>query len=313
MFEDYLFRYRFFDNEGKNLDAFLNDKLYYSVPNHFNDPYDNMISINIDNLRNEIISSLNANMDDYLKQSDFGIIGNQIARSAWICSDKTVGRFIEKAEEYAKELQYKLKENMKIICFSEVFDSILMWSHYADCHKGFCLGYKKENIIKAKSYDSKDNAIQLKTDLLKVEYKNRMPSASSDFIRDYIHSESNPLIDDITKDYQKLLREFIVTKCSEWNYEKEWRLVPRTLNVKEQSPFIYLHIKPDVVMISTESFKKGRQLEVLLSRCINDNIPVYLNDIDIQSGDFLIESSICEKEVLQSILQVKNLNLFKYD
>ena len=28
---------------------------------------------------------------------------------------------------------------MGVVCFSESYDNIIMWSHYSDNHKGFCL------------------------------------------------------------------------------------------------------------------------------------------------------------------------------
>ena len=36
----------------------------------------------------------------------------------------------------------------QIACFSEQNSSTLMWGHYADCHKGFCLEYQLQPSIK---------------------------------------------------------------------------------------------------------------------------------------------------------------------
>lgn len=33
------------------------------------------------------------------------------------------------------------KENIHLACFSETYKSILMWSHYANNYKGFCVEY----------------------------------------------------------------------------------------------------------------------------------------------------------------------------
>ena len=38
--------------------------------------------------------------------------------------------------------QYALNQ-FGIVCFSDINDSILMWSHYADSHTGFCLGFAR--------------------------------------------------------------------------------------------------------------------------------------------------------------------------
>ena len=37
-------------------------------------------------------------------------------------------------------------DKMGILCFSEHCDDILMWSHYSDGHKGFCLEFDRERL-----------------------------------------------------------------------------------------------------------------------------------------------------------------------
>ncbi|MBB5439173.1 hypothetical protein HDC92_002860 [Pedobacter sp. AK017] len=41
---------------------------------------------------------------------------------------------------YHKILKEK-KKDFKVSCFSEISDDVLMWSHYADKHKGMCIGF----------------------------------------------------------------------------------------------------------------------------------------------------------------------------
>ena len=33
-----------------------------------------------------------------------------------------------------------------VICFSAIWNHILMWSHYANSHQGFCIGFYEEKI-----------------------------------------------------------------------------------------------------------------------------------------------------------------------
>lgn len=33
------------------------------------------------------------------------------------------------------------KDAVRVVCLSEVYDSMLMWSHYAQNHTGFCIEY----------------------------------------------------------------------------------------------------------------------------------------------------------------------------
>ena len=48
---------------------------------------------------------------------------------------------VRKTKEYLYQNQSKHITNMGVFCLSERCDSILMWSHYADCHKGVCIGF----------------------------------------------------------------------------------------------------------------------------------------------------------------------------
>ena len=38
----------------------------------------------------------------------------------------------------------KIKDAVRVVCLSEVYDSMLMWSHYAQNHTGFCIEYDFE-------------------------------------------------------------------------------------------------------------------------------------------------------------------------
>jgi hypothetical protein len=95
----------------------------------------------------------------------------------------------------------KYIQNKAIICFSEVYDSILMWSHYANHHKGFCIGYK---------------------DTLFKEFE----SEKRIFLNpiSYVHS-----IDlDTSLDEDNIwcqINKILTTKYIDWSYEKEWRFI----------------------------------------------------------------------------------------
>lgn len=81
-----------------------------------------------------------------------------------------------------------------ILCFSKNRTNPLLWSHYADKHKGICLGFKiPENR------------------LIKIKYTNfRFP-----------HSKELKELDERSEDFMnKLLR----TKFKPWRYEREYRM-----------------------------------------------------------------------------------------
>jgi hypothetical protein len=102
----------------------------------------------------------------------------------------------------------KLISNFGVVCYSSFDDSKLMWSHYADGHKGMCLVFEspKEN---------------LDLDFVKVEYSEEMPSAYFDV--------------DNADNWAHLIK-IVKTKSIEWQHEKEIRQVFMEKKVYENYP-----------------------------------------------------------------------------
>ena len=89
----------------------------------------------------------------------------------------------------------KLQQKVFVACFSERNNSMLMWSHYAEQHTGLCVGYRLHELIK-------------KYNIFPVIYNNQMPQIS-----------------DISNADEGILYKSILTKCEDWSYEKEWRII----------------------------------------------------------------------------------------
>ena len=83
-----------------------------------------------------------------------------------------------------------------LICFSEDWTSPVMWSHYADKHRGMCLGF--------------DVA---RTAVNPVRYFDKR-------LRAELGKDGNPFV--VSAEIQEALRH---TKCQEWSYEREHRLL----------------------------------------------------------------------------------------
>lgn len=97
------------------------------------------------------------------------------------------------------EMLYKpAKRSMRICCFSESIESMLMWTHYANEHKGFALEYGPN--------DKSSVALQL----WPVFYREKLFDISDFLTR--IRSNLIPLLP-------------ALHKAIDWKYEKEWRLI----------------------------------------------------------------------------------------
>lgn len=112
---------------------------------------------------------------------------------------------------------FELKNVPRVCCFSQRCDNILMWSHYADYHKGICLCFRA-----AKNFDSyciplriPDSETSMNYALTgvfeKVKYDNGLIPKFNKF-------------DDSSKNYEIML-ERVLTKFKVWRYEKEYRII----------------------------------------------------------------------------------------
>lgn len=143
-----------------------------------------------------------------------------------------------------------LKNLYKIICFSETHKSNLMWSHYTDSHKGYCI-----------EYDCSKYPINTQETLYKIKYEKNKP--------------------DITKQIEdedmEAFASALMTKAIDWEYEKEWRLITTIddddfIQDNNAITSIYLgvncnkEIKKDIIQWAIENNKNAIQMKVNITK-----------------------------------------------
>lgn len=95
-----------------------------------------------------------------------------------------------------KTIRDELSAKSGIICLSETWKEPLMWGHYADAHKGVCLGFQ----VRAGHY-------------AKIDYRAARPKLS-DFGKNSIFELTD---EDIA--------QIACRKFNHWSYEREWRRI----------------------------------------------------------------------------------------
>lgn len=236
-----LFRYNIFDNQKfivKNKDevraqekwkfTVFDGLLFPSSPFYFNDPYDCGLCIEpsflyddatrkmlLDILKKYFIpkpSEIKKILESENLIEDCRIVISQHGIKIDEEFDKTIFETIRNLENIAKS-------RFSIVCFSDKNDSILMWSHYAHYHTGFC-----------------------------IEYDLTEKKVFNDNIRPVNYIKSRVIIDKSVQYNQDRLMEAVLTKSDEWSYENEWRLIISNIsglyaNVKNNIQSIYLGAK----------------------------------------------------------------------
>lgn len=273
---DCLFRYRSV-NEN-NLEALNNDRLYFSTPACFNDPYDNLIFVNTQTVLSKIIGSIHAGMDSYLAKNIDKMPEIAFFKNVW--DDKQVRpqllqQHCERIASALDAVRMNLRANPRLICFSEEYDSMLMWSHYADYHKGYVLVYAKNDLVSSNSYDNKGNLLSLKTRLEKVQYTDRQTDMTDEVLAYLRVNMLGGTVDNRTDASisPAKLREVLTEKSTDWQYEKEWRLIPHIPSIEKPSQFSYLICKPKAVIIGSKCIETHRKQ--LIDICEKMQIPVF--------------------------------------
>ena len=205
----FFYKYKYIDDrDDKYLDhsrrIFTDNELYFSSVNDFNDPFDCQFQVKFvgsDDDKPKFIDDLLKKQAPHLPSEERLSIARENSK---FLSDPDIANAMRNRARHAIE-------EWGICCLSVVRDNILMWSHYAKEHYGFCLEFSNELQVVPMVYQ-KDEGQKAPFPVmpLRVMYSEKYPVF-------------NPLsLDDSVN--QTLLR-----KANQWEYEREWRMVcPRT-------------------------------------------------------------------------------------
>ena len=203
-----LYRYRRIDNENimcdKHVDALKKDEIYLTSPYLFNDPYDSAFSIDMELFKNSIILP---NMEQKIKEEivkpkfeKSGIDIKNVENMHIVYENINVDiskmdDFIDKNPQIFYNELIKQQIKFRISCYSESPNSILMRSHYANQHQGFCIGY---------------DTSEIEEEIMKKIYPV------------FYHETFFQLIENGDLN-DKIFNSLI--KFKDWKYENEWRLI----------------------------------------------------------------------------------------
>lgn len=186
---EFLYRYYRFDEYTEKI--FTNNEIYFQIPSKFNDPFDSRIAFVLNGTEEEKQRFLQRNLPlarpDLTEQEI-----NEISSKP-----SNIKKFFD---DFCRR-QSKRPDELGIYCLTNLKDNILMWAHYSDNHKGFCLEFDYQN----------DEFFQ---EALPVEYSETRPTFNE---LDITIGESNK--------FANKFAELLLIKAEDWKYEDEWRLV----------------------------------------------------------------------------------------
>ncbi len=190
-----LYKYRSLseDNFRFTRDIFIKNELYFPYPNQFNDPFDcNIFPCVKDITKEQIFKKI-----ENIKPEKFVAMGTNL--------DKVKQTINNKSESELKTYlldKYKIHQHVGVLSLSEKNLDILMWGHYADSHKGICIGFACNKLLFY--FDGKPS----------VPFEVNYPPSNK-------YPEWNPL----ACTGEELIEKILLTKAVGWEYEQEWRII----------------------------------------------------------------------------------------
>ncbi len=241
-----LYKYR----SGTLLDIenLKSNQAWFSSPIEFNDPYDSALFIDAEEL-------LAIELNGLLKKAN---IERDINSSNIYNFYKLEGKI--QHLKNVEELQLKfdnLINSLRIHSLSEENNNMLMWSHYSNYHKGFCIEYKFNDVLELFGYDFNP-----------VAYIENLLNAS-----EYIYRMSGTIA----------IRSAL-SKSIGWSYEKEWRIITQS-NERNKGELVGM---PTVNGIYLGCKIEEKLRKELIEICKMKKIDIY--QMKLSKNDFKLES-----------------------
>lgn len=181
-----LFKYTNVENAIKIIQS---SSLKFSNPADFNDPFDCDVDLVDFNFKEDPHPEILLEIEIIQKQfrlDEFPFGSNENKITFW--------------NHLYREAQIEKINSTRISCFSLSNDVIVMWSHYADKHKGVCLAFN--NIISPRFIDLND---------------------IDDISEGYVEYSAENKINYISSDKLTGLKKIFLSKSKSWSHEQEYR------------------------------------------------------------------------------------------
>ncbi len=226
----------------------------------FNDPYDCRLTVNFKDLNSS------NKKETFIRKATIKVF-NELQNSGRYIDEEMISleRKLNNIDEF--QINHDItQKNMQdeyygVISLSTEWNNMLMWAHYSDNHKGYCIGLDEASLIK-EGLINKHKGIKGGI----VKYK-----------RDF------PVIDPITSlEMDPTEKGFIIThtKACDWRYESEYRIM-KVFDIHEEKQNRILNY-PDTAIVEViigSSIGKEDRNEIE-QECKSRNLNLYKLSFD---------------------------------
>jgi Protein of unknown function (DUF2971) len=251
-----LYRYRSLERLAYILEELRDGYAFLSKPADFNDPYDSALSISWDHALKQAIEQIGPDygIDPKSMEPLFEEDQKEIVRGGFeslIAGSLSIfygpGAFPDPFSFF--------REKLGVSCFATNANSVVMWSHYANQHKGVCLEFSGANVLSS-------------AEILELLHPVRYTDNLLDVFRLFWPSKIE--FDQVRFDILPVLAA--CHKSEEWKYEGEWRLVSADLASGRKFSLESCRLRPSRIILGAKIDQPNRAAITELAERIS--IPV---------------------------------------
>ncbi|NRF32985.1 DUF2971 domain-containing protein [Vibrio coralliilyticus] len=255
---DKLYKYQSYSTNS--IASLVNKVNWAARPRTFNDPFDCAVSfipdIDPKTFLKLLIEEAENNSDTFPSKA---IESFENALDKELFGDKEDPRYVKICNLLAERFR-DLVQDIGVVSLSEINDHILMWSHYAEQHKGFCI-----------EYDRNPSNLLGDNNTLPVRYTNRLPVFS---LQSIVSSDLNN-----RKEY---MRSLVLSKAQEWSYENEWRFI-------NSRGDCLVELNADITAIIFGARMPQEHKSFLSQLLARDNQDIKLKQVELKADGFGLE------------------------
>lgn len=180
-------------DKGRVREVLLQDTMFAAAPDSFNDPFDCQMRIDWEAPADRWLGYY-----EKAVRRDRGLRGDAARREA-----RRLMLEQRASAEGREELRAAFQRDLNmlgVLCFCDTSNNILLWSHYAEKHEGFCLEF---------------------------DHGGSRPFSDAVPVR-YAIDEAAPTVGPLVNEHEAM-ESTLLTKAPGWAYEREWRILfPRS-------------------------------------------------------------------------------------
>jgi Protein of unknown function (DUF2971) len=185
----YLYKYGCLNQHSEEL--FVKPRVWFSSPVELNDPFECKPWYKFDGSHDQIVGAA----QEMLQKQQPNLASHMAAAEAARLVRK--GRYRDlQVQKLAREVPTRWLSDVGLFCLSSVRDNILMWSHYAGQHRGYCIEFS---------------------------------SAEDDYMfgaaEPVSYSPEYPVVEFFNTSIDEQIQLTFLTKHDGWAYEREWRII----------------------------------------------------------------------------------------